>query len=105
MTIPAGLIILSQRATGRLILVQSILIGAQSFVAAGALADVVGVKVAALSVIAVSSAQLGLNAYLSKVVTESGTHVQLAVNRAEVATDRAQAAAEHAETVAQQTEG
>jgi hypothetical protein len=53
-----------------LILATSVLAGCQTLVAAGSLADIVGPKIAALSVVIVAAAQVSLNTYNSQTVSQ-----------------------------------
>lgn len=52
-----------------LIIVTSVLAALQTLVAAGSLADIVGSKVAALFVVIVASAQVGVNTYTSQAIS------------------------------------
>lgn len=87
---------LAPKTMTRLFIFQSILIGAQTVVAATALGDVLGAKVAALAVILVSGAQATVNSILSRAVTTVATHVEAALSRVDDAV-------EHAETAAKQS--
>lgn len=91
---------LAPKTMTRLFILQSVLIGGQTIVAATALGDVLGVKVAALLAILVSGAQQAVNSILTRAVTNVATHVDAALSRVDSAIDHAETAAQQSETAA-----
>jgi hypothetical protein len=88
MTAPVNIVV-SQRTVKALITVQSILAGAQTLVAAGALADVIGVTYAALAVAVVAAVQQGVSAFMARVVGQAVGHAAAAETRAAEVIDNA----------------
>lgn len=88
MTTPVNIVV-SQHTVKALITVQSILAGAQTLVAAGALADVIGVKWAALSVAVVAAVQQGVSAFMARVVGQAIGHAATSQTQAAEVVDNA----------------
>lgn len=92
---------LAPKTMTRLFIFQSILIGAQTVVAATALGDVLGSKTAALLIVLVSGGQATVNSILSRAVTNVATHVDAALSRVDDAISDAHNAAQRSESAAQ----
>jgi hypothetical protein len=102
---PTELVVLSQRAIARLVLVQSILTGLQVVAAASVLGDVVGSRIAALFIVCVAGAQQGVNTYLSKSTAESAVHIEAALSRVDDAVSSAETATTNADAATTNARG
>lgn len=96
-----NIITLAPQTISRLVILQSVLTGLQTVVAATVLGDVVGAKLAALLIVVVSGGQQAVNSVLSKSVA---SHVDTMQTHVATAIEQAESAAAHSEDAANAAE-
>lgn len=104
MSMPSGVVRLSQEAVAKLVILQSALTGLQVIAAASVLGDVLGDKYAALFIVVIAGAQQAVNTFISKTAAETAVHVEAALSRVDDAVTHAETATANAESATAQVE-